>query len=340
MPTYAVRRPSWSGWVWPGSTSTSRSATSRCRSCACSTWPGPLAFDPLVLLLDEITAALPPDLSEVVFAVMRRWRERGRSVLFISHRLAEVRAHCDMCTVLRDGREVASFIPGRGRRGPDRQGDARRGGGGGHGPGQARAASARRRRDASAGGPRAGRRTCARGRLAWRSATARCSASSRSKARVRTCCSTRCAETGGPTPASSSSTARHCAAAIPTTPSAAASCWCRATGCTALLPQRPIRENIAAPLYNRVRSWGSINPRRERRRGGQRRATAVDRHPRRGPGQAAVRRQPAEGHHRPLAGDRLPDAAAVRPDPGHRRRHQAADLRPRPRAGRRRRRRS
>ena len=33
----------------------------------------------------------------------------------------------------------------------------------------------------------------------------------------------------------------------------------------ALLPQRPIRENIAAPLYNRVRSWGFLNPRRERR---------------------------------------------------------------------------
>ena len=73
-----------------------------------------LAFDPQLLLLDEITAALPPDLSERVFAVMRQWKERNRSVLFISHRLAEVRAHCDMCTVLRDGRDVASFVPGEG----------------------------------------------------------------------------------------------------------------------------------------------------------------------------------------------------------------------------------
>ena len=73
-----------------------------------------LAFDPQLLLLDEITAALPPDLSERVFAVMERWKQRNRSVLFISHRLAEVRAHCDMCTVLRDGRDVASFVPGEG----------------------------------------------------------------------------------------------------------------------------------------------------------------------------------------------------------------------------------
>ena len=43
-------------------------------------------------MLDEITAALPSDLAEKVFAVMREWRERGRSVLFISHRLAEVTA--------------------------------------------------------------------------------------------------------------------------------------------------------------------------------------------------------------------------------------------------------
>ena len=87
-----------------------------------------MAFDPQLLVLDEITAALPPDLSDRVFEVMRRWKERNRSVLFISHRLAEVREHCDMCTVLRDGRNVASLRPGsRGAR-PRSCADAGRGG--------------------------------------------------------------------------------------------------------------------------------------------------------------------------------------------------------------------
>jgi ribose transport system ATP-binding protein len=62
-----------------------------------------LASDPVVLMLDEITAALPADLSERVFAVVRRWRERGNSIIFISHRMAEVAALCDRATVLRDG---------------------------------------------------------------------------------------------------------------------------------------------------------------------------------------------------------------------------------------------
>jgi ribose transport system ATP-binding protein len=70
-----------------------------------------LARDPQLLLLDEITAALPSDLAERVFKVMREWRERGRSVLFISHRLAEVTAICDRATVLRDGRTVGTLVP-------------------------------------------------------------------------------------------------------------------------------------------------------------------------------------------------------------------------------------
>jgi ribose transport system ATP-binding protein len=72
-----------------------------------------LASNPKILMLDEITAALPADLSERVFAVMRDWRKRGSSVIFISHRMAEVSAMCDRATVLRDGVTVG-VTPTRG----------------------------------------------------------------------------------------------------------------------------------------------------------------------------------------------------------------------------------
>jgi ribose transport system ATP-binding protein len=62
-----------------------------------------LAAKPRILILDEITAALPADLTERVFAVVRDWRRRGHSVIFISHRMAEVAALADRATILRDG---------------------------------------------------------------------------------------------------------------------------------------------------------------------------------------------------------------------------------------------
>ena len=65
-----------------------------------------LAHDPSLLLLDEITAALPTDYADRVFEAIRNARAEGRSVLFISHRLLEVQEICDRVTVLRDGRNV------------------------------------------------------------------------------------------------------------------------------------------------------------------------------------------------------------------------------------------
>ena len=73
-----------------------------------------LAREPQLLILDEITAALPSDLAERVFDVMRRQKERGRSALFITHRLREVIAHCDRATVLRDGEDVGTLVPQEG----------------------------------------------------------------------------------------------------------------------------------------------------------------------------------------------------------------------------------
>jgi ribose transport system ATP-binding protein len=73
-----------------------------------------LTHDPQLLILDEITAALPSDLAERVFDVMRDRREQGRSVLFITHRLAEVIATCDRATILRDGSDVETMAPQEG----------------------------------------------------------------------------------------------------------------------------------------------------------------------------------------------------------------------------------
>ncbi|KPQ15105.1 MAG: ribose transport system ATP-binding protein [Rhodobacteraceae bacterium HLUCCO18] len=65
-----------------------------------------LASTPDVLLLDELTAALPTDLVERVLRVARQQAEDGRGVIYISHRFAEIAALCDRATVLRDGRSV------------------------------------------------------------------------------------------------------------------------------------------------------------------------------------------------------------------------------------------
>jgi ribose transport system ATP-binding protein len=73
-----------------------------------------LARDPRLLILDEITAALPSDLAERVFEVMARQKAGGRSALFITHRLREVIAHCDRATVLRDGGDVGTLVPQEG----------------------------------------------------------------------------------------------------------------------------------------------------------------------------------------------------------------------------------
>jgi ribose transport system ATP-binding protein len=67
-----------------------------------------LAIEPDVLLLDEMTAALPADLAEKVLDVVARQRATGRSVIFISHRLLEISALCDRATVLRDGETVGT----------------------------------------------------------------------------------------------------------------------------------------------------------------------------------------------------------------------------------------
>jgi ribose transport system ATP-binding protein len=61
-----------------------------------------------VVVFDEPTAVLTPIEAESLFEVIRRLRAQGTAVLYISHRLNEVKAIADRVTVLRDGRLVAT----------------------------------------------------------------------------------------------------------------------------------------------------------------------------------------------------------------------------------------
>ena len=62
-----------------------------------------VAAGPRLIALDEPTASLTEDQVETLFALLRRLREQGSSVILITHRLREVFALCDRATVLRDG---------------------------------------------------------------------------------------------------------------------------------------------------------------------------------------------------------------------------------------------
>jgi rhamnose transport system ATP-binding protein len=65
-----------------------------------------LSVEARVLILDEPTASLSAHEVERLFTIVRRLRDRGVAVLFVSHRLDEVFDLCDRATVFRDGRHV------------------------------------------------------------------------------------------------------------------------------------------------------------------------------------------------------------------------------------------
>ena len=67
-------------------------------------------------MLDEPTASFHSSEVERLFAAVRRVARAGAGVLFISHRLDEIRAIADRVIVLRDGRAVLEVDVARGRR--------------------------------------------------------------------------------------------------------------------------------------------------------------------------------------------------------------------------------
>ena len=68
-----------------------------------------LSMSARILVLDEPTSSLSPHEAEILFAVMRRLRDQGVSMVYISHRLQEVDEICDRVVILRDGRRVGEL---------------------------------------------------------------------------------------------------------------------------------------------------------------------------------------------------------------------------------------
>lgn len=70
-----------------------------------------LLTEPRLLILDEPTSVLPPQSVDLLFETLRRLRDGGVSILFISHKLDEIRVLCDRATILRGGRVTGDVDP-------------------------------------------------------------------------------------------------------------------------------------------------------------------------------------------------------------------------------------
>jgi simple sugar transport system ATP-binding protein len=70
-----------------------------------------LMQNPKFLILDEPTAVLTPQEADQLFVVLERLKSEGRAILYISHKLEEVKRLCDTATILRGGKKVSTCNP-------------------------------------------------------------------------------------------------------------------------------------------------------------------------------------------------------------------------------------
>lgn len=70
-----------------------------------------LLQDPKLLIMDEPTSVLTPQEVAILFETLRKLAAEGTAILYISHKLEEIRALCDRATVLRLGAVVGDCIP-------------------------------------------------------------------------------------------------------------------------------------------------------------------------------------------------------------------------------------
>lgn len=70
-----------------------------------------LIYEAKVLILDEPTAVLTPQETDELLNTMRDLKAKGTSIIFITHKLREVRAVADQITIIRRGKVVAAVLP-------------------------------------------------------------------------------------------------------------------------------------------------------------------------------------------------------------------------------------
>lgn len=70
-----------------------------------------LLLEPKLLIMDEPTSVLTPQAVLILFDTLRQLAKEGCSILYISHKLDEIRALCDTATVLRGGRVTGTAVP-------------------------------------------------------------------------------------------------------------------------------------------------------------------------------------------------------------------------------------
>ncbi len=70
-----------------------------------------LLQDPKLLIMDEPTSVLTPGEVEILFRTLNQLSQEGTSILYISHKLEEIRTLCDAATILRGGKVVGECTP-------------------------------------------------------------------------------------------------------------------------------------------------------------------------------------------------------------------------------------
>jgi ribose transport system ATP-binding protein len=69
-----------------------------------------ISFDPRLLILDEATASLDSRQVERLFELVRNWKQAGKAIVFVSHRMEEIFRIADRYSVLRNGKTVGNGV--------------------------------------------------------------------------------------------------------------------------------------------------------------------------------------------------------------------------------------